>query len=670
MDKIRSFEYANIQVMFDSMPYTCHLWDRNHNMLDCNDANLKLFKLDNKEELIKKFFKFSPERQPDGSLSREKAVKYLDRTFNEGNCVFDWLHMDSDDIPIHCRITAIRVNIGDNDYVVTCLTDQNENNAMIESIKRHCQLLHTVNSIAAILLQSNVDGFEESMYLCMGKIAEAVTADHVYIWKNYTRNGELYCNRIYGWSSATAPRQEEEYTHNISYREKIPEWEIILSCGQCINSMVKNMSKASRVLLSAQGILSIFVAPIFLHDEFWGFIGFDDCQNEREFSENEESILQAAGLLIANSMLKSEITVNIKLSAEQLKESLMEARAANVSKSNFLSNMSHEIRTPMNAILGMAELLTHERLNERQTEYVNDIIVSAKSLLGIINDILDFSKIESGKLELNPVDYDFRALINNIESMFTYVSDNKGLEFKVEVADDIPDCFYGDDIRVRQVLINICGNAVKFTEKGNIKLTVKKIGNKLVFEIKDTGMGIRKKDLPKLFNLFEQADKSRNRNIVGTGLGLPISKAFVEMMGGEIIVESEYGRGSTFTVIMPIVKGDPSGIRKDDNSNIGQALSAPDARILVADDNRFNLKVACGLLNLMDIEAETADSGFKAIELVRQNDYDIVFMDHMMPEMDGIETVRKIRKLGGKYEDLTIIALTAKTPLKTRARCF
>jgi len=313
----------------------------------------------------------------------------------------------------------------------------------------------------------------------------------------------------------------------------------------------------------------------------------------------------------------------------------------------------------MNAIIGMSELLGHEVLSERQKGYVSDITVSSKSLLGIINDILDFSKIETGKLELNPVDYSLRELSDNITSMFTYVASDKGLEFVVSAADDLPEYLFGDDLRLRQALTNICGNAVKFTEKGQIKLTVKVDGEMLKFVIEDTGIGIHEEDLPKLFKAFEQLDKVKNRSVVGTGLGLSITKAFVEMMGGEVNVESEYGRGTAFTVSIPVVEGNPDNISTRVAGKKEHTISAPDAKILIVDDNGFNLKVASGLLSFMDIEAETADSGFKAIELVQQNDYDIVFMDHMMPEMDGVETVQRIRALGEKHAEQTIIALTA-----------
>jgi len=335
------------------------------------------------------------------------------------------------------------------------------------------------------------------------------------------------------------------------------------------------------------------------------------------------------------------------------------AQSANKAKSAFLANMSHEIRTPMNAIIGMSEILEHEKLSHHQMGYVKDISASAHALLGIINDILDLSKIEAGKLELNPVDFSFDQFLDNIVSMFTHIAGNKGLEFMLETSGKLPDYLYGDDLRLRQVLTNICGNAVKFTPSGYVKMSVSAIESDLVIKIEDTGSGIRKEDLPGVFDAFAQLDKTKNRSVVGTGLGLSICKSFVEMMGGKITVESEYGHGAAFTVTIPIVKGNAEKVRQSEAGRMEQAIKAPEAKILVTDDNGFNLKVASGLLGFMDIKADTADSGEKAIELVKQNDYDIVFMDHMMPEMDGVETVREIRKLGGKYENLTILALTA-----------
>ena len=335
-----------------------------------------------------------------------------------------------------------------------------------------------------------------------------------------------------------------------------------------------------------------------------------------------------------------------------------EAREASKVKSQFLANMSHEIRTPMNAIIGMSELLLSEPLTPRQERYTKDINESSHSLLSIINDILDFSKIEAGKLELNPIDYDFKLLISNIHSMFKYVAEQKKLTFEFETEGEMPDFLFGDDIRLRQVLTNIYGNAVKFTTNGYVKLKIAFSGEWLTFTIEDSGTGIREEDLPKLFKAFSQADELKNRSIKGTGLGLTISKSFIDMMGGSITVNSVYGEGSTFLVRIPAVMGNGDVIKR--SSEEKKLFHAPQAKVLVVDDNSLNLKVASGLMGIMfSINADTAQSGDEAIALIGKTDYDIVFMDHMMPEKDGIETVRDIRALGGKYEELIIIALTA-----------
>jgi CheY-like chemotaxis protein/HPt (histidine-containing phosphotransfer) domain-containing protein len=318
----------------------------------------------------------------------------------------------------------------------------------------------------------------------------------------------------------------------------------------------------------------------------------------------------------------------------------------------------------MNAIIGMSEILESESLNDRQMSYIRDIGTSAQSLLGIINDILDMSKIESGKLELCPVDFCLLQMLDNVASMFRFIANKKEIEFVFECAENVPHYIHADDIRLKQVLVNICGNAIKFTRKGYVKLSVRKAGKNLVIEVSDSGIGIRKESIPKLFNAYEQTDKIKNRDVVGTGLGLSISKSFIEMMGGEIDVESEYGHGSVFTITIPFVRVKVAQKPKPSDkigsvSKIKKSLSAPDAKVLVTDDNEFNLKVSRGLLSLMDINADTADSGQAAIDLVKAVDYDVVFMDHMMPDMDGIETVAKIRALGGKFTKLPIIALTA-----------
>jgi len=369
-----------------------------------------------------------------------------------------------------------------------------------------------------------------------------------------------------------------------------------------------------------------------------------------------KNVINMAIILVILGSALSSILIFVLIRVDKARE---KSDLQNRHKSSFLANMSHEIRTPMNAIIGMTDLLAYEQLNKRQMGFVHDIKISAHSLLAIINDILDLSKIEAGKLTLNPVNYDFHVLLDNIYSMFSYVTQKKGLKFEYEVEGEMPHYLYGDDVRLKQVLTNICGNAVKYTEKGFVKFKVSAADNKLKFEIKDSGMGIRKEDLPKLFNTFQRLETEKSHNIIGTGLGLSISKTFVEMMGGQIIVDSEYEQGSVFLVIIPILEGNKEEVKLKKGLEDGQTLLAPDARILVVDDNEFNIKVAEGLLGLFKINVQAAYSGKEAIDMVQKNNYDLVFMDHMMPEMDGVEATNIIRKIGDKYKKLPIIALTA-----------
>lgn len=397
----------------------------------------------------------------------------------------------------------------------------------------------------------------------------------------------------------------------------------------------------------------------------------------------------AALFIFSLCMLVSTVSSRAKISKEK-DEAMMKilakekeaAESANEQKTRFLSHMSHEIRTPLNAVLGMNELILRETKDENVRKYSYNIQSAGKTLLGLINDVLDFSKIDTGKMEIVEAEYSVSSMIHDVVSMMRDRIQDKGLEFRIDVNSEIPDCLFGDEIRIKQVLINLLTNAAKYTEKGWVQIKIWHVvemdsekkdtedGNakdeiRLCMQIADSGIGIKEEELPKLFRDFERLDQLKNRSIEGSGLGLNITAGLVRIMNGNISVESEYGKGSLFHVHIPqkVIRSTPIG---DYNSRIRQAepqldggdleiITFPGKKVLTVDDNEMNLEVISAILEMMELDVHRASSGGEALGMMEAEKYDIIITDDMMPGMSGTELMQIVK---GRPD-----CINAKTPM-------
>ncbi len=410
------------------------------------------------------------------------------------------------------------------------------------------------------------------------------------------------------------------------------------------------------------------------------------------------AVILLFSLLFAGVLSFLIVKPYVKAQGELLEEKVRAESASNA-KSDFLANMSHEIRTPINAVLGMNEMIIREdnraldvaesdpmlvqEALENINVYAGDVKKAGHNLLAIVNDILDFSKIEAGRMELAEAPYQLSSLINDINNMIMFKAQDKGLVFNVEADPSLPDELSGDEVRVRQILTNLLNNAVKYTEKGSVILKLrgkKQDENTLILTIVvwDTGIGIKPEDKEQLFNKFERLEMDRNSTVEGTGLGLAITHNLIELMGGNIEVESEYGKGSIFTVNIPqkIVSGSTLGdlqTRLKDNAPgnrpYKESFRAPDATILIVDDTRINLTVAVNLLKNTKMKIDTATSGEEAVNMASKTRYDVIFMDQRMPGMNGTEAFHKIRETeNSASKDIPVICLTADAVIGAKER--
>ena len=380
---------------------------------------------------------------------------------------------------------------------------------------------------------------------------------------------------------------------------------------------------------------------------------------------------ESLSLLVMQSSLETPEYTSVVKAKEQAENLKSVADKANAAKSDFLARMSHEIRTPMNAVMGMNEMIINSTLEESTKIYATDAYVASKNLLELINDILDFSKIESGKVQLTNDKFSITTILRELWVMFLIKANDKGLNLQFDISDYMPDEVIGDANRIRQILVNLLGNAVKYTDSGTVMLRIsllKNTGNTVCFrtEVIDTGRGIKEEDLDKLFEAFERIEEKKNANIEGTGLGINITAALLNLMNSELEVNSVYGKGSTFFFDLELEYIPDNFVSEFSSADIlevatdSSILEVNEARVLVVDDTPLNLKVFKAFLKESDFDIDMAVSGFEALEYTSKKKYDLIFMDHLMPEMNGVECFNAIRvQDGGMNIDTPVIVLTA-----------
>lgn len=390
--------------------------------------------------------------------------------------------------------------------------------------------------------------------------------------------------------------------------------------------------------------------------------------NDRFYDIHVNEILSGTSVLTGYSVVYFDVTEK-KKQFDKMKELTRQANSANEAKSAFLANVSHEIRTPINAVLGFNEVIIRDYSEPRLLEYAHSIQSSASTLLGLINQLLDFSKIESGKMNIVNNVYDADTMFRDIISVNKFRAEQEGLKFVSEIDRKLPHFLYGDETRIRQIITNLLSNAIKYTSKGQITFTVQfeKISNiegNIFIAVKDTGAGIKSEDMDKLFEGFVRLEEDKHKFVQGTGLGLNICKNLVDMMEGEITVDSKYGEGSVFRVAIPQKLVDEKVIATEEGSERvlvkwERDFTAPKANVLIVDDNNINLKVAKALLAPTLVQLDMVSSGNECLDAICRKKYDIIFLDHRMPGMDGVETLQTMKHMHHLSDRAKVIALTA-----------
>ena len=655
-------ENATLKAIFDSIPDFIFCKDLNLKYTRCNKKMEEHFGI-REETLIGKDdadgLGAPPEMVQACNASDQKLLSSGQPTISE-----EWIPGAGGRL-IACETIKVPIIISNHIVGLTGVSrDVTERKKAEEALRLRDDMISTLNKMSVLFLSQDEMTYEDKLSSGVGLIADMINLDRVSIWRNNMSTDGLITSQIYRWDKNSAgitlpnPELQNLFLHNL-----MQDWDKIATGEKVLNGPVKLMDNPPPAL-EYYNVISALVTPLKIHNEWWGFALYEDRKNERFFSADEVETMCSAAMLCVNTIMRSEME-------SKLNEALQNVTVASHAKSDFLSHMSHEIRTPLNAIIGMINIGMNTDDIEKTKYCLNRANSASKHLLGIINDILDMSKIEADKFELSYGEIAFEKMLMNITDFTNIRADEKRQNFVINLHNNVPDCIEGDELRLSQVITNLLSNAIKFTpENGTITLNVEKteeIGDDvfLRIEVVDSGIGISLEQQEQLFKSFSQADASITKKYGGTGLGLAISKRIVELMGGEIWVESEPGAGAKFIFTMKAKK-----MAYKPRTKLAANIKPENMRILAVDDSSETREYFTHVMETLKLSCDVASGGAEALGMIKNNvekPYNIFFVDWQVPEMNGIELTKKIKEINGENSIVIMISVADWNVLENEA---